>query len=388
MRVSVNVNNFIFTIVFSLYLALLLSSFIWPSNYITIINALFGLSALILLSIRIRREDAVIYIYIVLIVASFIVSSLVVGRAGWRLYSPVFFIVYSSGIAMILLRGYIYSWGGYIVFYGLVGYFLMLMLTGIDPTDVLIFSSNGISMMLLVACIPLYITLSIENKKIDLKPAFFTLVFSIWGVGRSGIISSLTLFFGLLLIKLRAKPKYIIIVIISLFIAYLFYALSTSAIMHSVFENAINHYVARQMQEGPSPRWTFWTNYFNNLDIFRLIFGVNVVEDPWPDGEINEYNYHNSFIHLHLQTGLMGLITLALIMLSLIKYYRINKVFFVLLLTLILRSSTDSFIFFGRFDFIPFFFIFYFLKRTHFHVLYINPLSADKKNLSSLQGLT
>jgi hypothetical protein len=372
---------------FSLYLALLLSSFIWPNNYITIINALFGLSALILLSIRIRREDAVIYIYIVFIVASFIVSSLVVGRVGWRLYSPVFFIVYSSGIAMILLRGYIYSWGGYIVFYGLVGYFLMLMLTGVDPTEVLIFSTNGISMMLLVACIPLYITLSIENKIIDLKPAFFTLVFSIWGLGRSGIISSLVLLFGLLLIKLRAKPKYILIVIISFFIAYLFYALSMSSIMHSIFENALNHYVARQMQEGTSPRWTFWTNYFNNLDIFRLIFGVNVVQDPWPDGEINEYNYHNSFIHLHLQTGFMGLITLVLIIFSLFKFYRINQVFLFLLLALILRSSTDSFIFFGRFDFIPFFFIFYFLKRTHIRDLYINRLSAGKNKHSSLQGL-
>jgi len=105
-----------------------------------------------------------------------------------------------------------------------------------------------------------------------------------------------------------------------------------------------------------------WANYFNNLDISRVIFGANVVEDPWPEGEINEYNYHNSFINLHLQTGLMGLVTLALIIFALFKFYKTNKVFFFLLLALILRSSTDLFIFFGRFDFIPFFFIFYYLN--------------------------
>jgi hypothetical protein len=236
------------------------------------------------------------------------------------------------------------------------------MLAGVDGYSALKFSSwNGISMLMLAACISLYIILSMENKKIDLKPALFTLVISIWGIGRSGIASSFVLLLGLLFARLRAKPKFIYYVIICLFIAY--FALSMFAMDYSIFGNAIDHYLARQMATGPSERWTMWMNYFNNLDIFRLIFGVNVVEDPWPEGEINEYNYHNSFINLHLQTGFMGLITLALIIFLLFKFFRINQVFLFLLLTVILRWSTDNFIFFGSFDFIPFFFIFYFLKR-------------------------
>jgi len=364
---SYNVNKFIFTILFSLHLALLLSCCIRPNNYLTIINVLLGLFAFILLSTRIRREDIVIYIFVGFLAISFFVSSLFVGRTGWRLYSPICFIVYNSGIAMILLRGYVYSWGGYIVFYGLVGYFLMLMHTGVDPTDALIYSSNGVSMVMLVACIPLYITLSMENKKIDLKPALFTLVFSIWGLGRSGIAASFVLLFVLLFIKVRAKPKYILVVIISLFIAYLFYASPMFTTENSIFEKAINYYEVKQMKTGPAPRLTIWTNYFDNLDIFRLIFGVNVVEDPWPGWVFFKYDYHNSFIHLHSQTGFMGLITLALIIFSLFKFYRINQVFLLLFLILILRSSFDSFLFFGRFDFIPFFFIFYFLKSSHLH---------------------
>jgi hypothetical protein len=258
----------------------------------------------------------------------------------------------------------------------------MLMLAGVDGYSALKFSSwNGISMVMLVACISLYIILSMENKKIDLKPALFTLVISIWGIGRSGIASSFVLLLGLIFVRLRAKPKYIYYVIICLFIAYLFYALSMFVMDYSIFGNAIDHYLTRKIETGPSERWTMWTNYFNNLDISRVIFGVNVVEDPWPEGLINEYNYHSSFINLHLQTGFMGLITLALIIFSLFKFYRINQVFFFLLLTVISRSSTDLLIFFGPFDFIPFFFIFYFLKSPHFRVPHINRLSAGTREL-------
>jgi hypothetical protein len=239
----------------------------------------------------------------------------------------------------------------------------MLMLTGVDAESVLTFTSwNGISMLMLVACTSLYIILSMENKNINLIPALFTLVISIWAIGRSGIASSFVLLLGLLFVRIRAKQKYIYILIISLFIAYLFRdILFRVAIDYVKVGNAIDLYLAREVT--PSERMDIWAYYFNNLDIFRLIFGVNVHTDPWPEREYLAYNYHNSFINLHLQTGFMGLITIALIIFSLLKYYRINQVFFFLFLTVIFRWSTDLGIFFDSFDFIPFFFIFYFLKR-------------------------
>jgi hypothetical protein len=226
---------------------------------------------------------------------------------------------------------------------------------------------------MLVACISLYIMLSMEKRNIDLKPALLTLAISIWGIGRSGIASSFVLLLGLLFVKLRTKPKYIYNTIICFFIVSLFYALTTFAMDSSILGNAIDHYLAREMEAGPSERLTMWKNYFNNLDMSRVIFGVNVVEDPWPEGEIFEYNYHNSFINLHLQTGLMGLITMAFIILSFLTFYRKNKIYFFLLLTLILRSSTDLLIFFGPFDFIPLFFIFHFLKGLNFRVPHMYP---------------
>ena len=375
-----HVNKIFFTILFSTYLALSLIGFIKPNNHITLFNTLLGLLAFVLFSTRIQRKHVPIYLFAGFLAASFLVSSLFVWRTGWRLYFPICFLVSCPGIAMILLRGYVYSWGGYIVFYGLTAYFLMLMFTGVDGYSALKYSSwNGISTLMLVACVSLYIILSMENKPIDFMPALFTLAISIWGIGRSGIASSIVLLLGLLFVRLRSKPRYIYYVIICLFIVYVFHEVFLFATDYPVFGNAMDHYWARKMEAGPSERLTMWKNYFNNLDMSRVIFGVNVTEDPWPEGEIFEYNYHNSFINLHLQTGMMGLMTLALILFTLFKYYRIHQVFLVLWLTLIVRSSTDLLIFFGPFDFIPLFFIFYFLKGLHFRVPHINIVPSDIK---------
>ncbi len=365
-------NKPFFTMLFSLYFALMAISFIWAIDAMFYIGTVIGFFVLILLSTRIRRGHVPIYIFVAFLVTFFLVSSIAVGRAQGAVFVPGLFIVSSAGIAMILLRGYVYSWGGYIVFYSLAVYFLSFMLTGIDISSVMEFNSwNGISMLMLVACISLYIILSMENKKIDLKPAVVTLIISIWGVGRSGIISSSVLLLGLIFVKFRAKPKYI--VIIYLFIASLLFVFLIFGIDYYLYEaenaNAVRH-LEESMARSQSERLPIWTNYYNNLDISRVIFGVNVAEDPWPEGERLAYNYHNSFIFLHAQTGIMGLITLALMILSILKFYRINPVFLILLMALILRSSTDSVIFFSRFDFVPFFFIFYFLKRRPFHVPY------------------
>lgn len=379
-----NFTKIIFTILISLNLALSFYNYVCPSIYNNIICLLLGLLALILLSTRLRREDLIVYMFTGFLAASFLVSSFFVGRTGARLFSPIVFIVNNFGLALILLRGYVYSWGAYILFYGLTGFFLLMMLSGHDATSILTTSSNFISAMMIIACLFLYITLHMENKKIVFTPALLTAFFSIWGLGRAGIAASLILLLVLLFLKLRTYRKHLYIVIPILLVSFIFTYwffddLYKFVMDYSILKNAIDHNVQRWTREASDPRLTYWANYFDNLDISRLIFGANVVEDPWPDGEINEYNYHNSFIHLHLQTGLMGLIMMVLIICSLIKFYRCNILFFFLFLTLVFRSTFDSLIFFSRFDFVPFFFIFYFLTSSNSCVPHINHLSAGAR---------
>ena len=113
-----------------------------------------------------------------------------------------------------------------------------------------------------------------------------------------------------------------------------------------------------------SSRSTMWANYFDNLDFSRIIFGVNLETDPWDEGITNEFNYHNSFINLHIQTGIVGLLIIMLMILTLFKLFWTNRIYFFLFIALIFRSFTDSVLFFGRYDFIFFFFIFTLLKKT------------------------
>jgi len=372
---SYNVNKLFLTILYSLCLSLSLIGFICDINPLIKVSVLISMVALLLLSNRFSRRYVPIYIYAGFLGIWFLVSTLFVGRTGGYVVTPLHFIPFGIGVAMILVRGYVYSWSGYIIFYSLSGFFFLSMLAGVSAESVLGKTSyNGISMVMLTACISLYIILGMEKKKIDLKPAFVNVVISIWGIGRSGIIASFILFLGLFLVRYRAKPKYSIILIISLIIYYLYFDdLLGLAMDYSFFQNAANRFLTAGiiMDLEVSPRWALLANYFNNLDISRVIFGVNVETDPFPT-EINHlFNYHNSFIALHLQTGIMGLITMALMIIALFKFYRTNKVYFFLLLALILRGMTDTVFFFNRFDFIPFFFIFYFLKSTNFRVTHI-----------------
>lgn len=370
-----------FTIFFSLYLVISLIGTFLSSILIFLLPLILGWVAFMLLSTNIRRQDVPIYIYVGSLAVFFLISSFICGRTGDRFYFPFLFIVSNVGISLILIRRYVYSWGGYIVFYAVAAYFLMLLLSGIDLSGMA--GRGAASIAMLGGCIPLYILLSQENKKIDLKPALITLIISIWAVSRSGILSSLVLLLGLLFVRFRTR-KIIGGMILFFIMACLFRDALFSFIMNRpFFRNVIDYASTHDVNILESRRWIFWSNYFNNLDVFRLIFGVNVLEDPWPEGAAMDYNYHNSFIHLHLQTGLMGLITIALILFALFKFYRTNKIYFFLLLSFILRASTDFFVFFSRFDFILFFFIFYFLKNMSSSAPHIEPITVATSDNNS-----
>lgn len=353
---------------FSFYLALSLARFVWPAQLLmSFVLSTAGLLALVLLSMTIQKRYLKIYSFIGLLIFSFLVSSLFVSARTERLGHVVLFILANAGVALLLVKGCVSRAGAYFVFYSLAACFVVLIATGVGARDALTATSyNGISMMLLAACISLYIVLGVDGGKIDLKPALITALLCIWAIGRSGILSSVFLLGGLALITLQVRIKnryvYIFVVVLALLFAYLFFenlgALSEDNVL---LGNAVGNYSARSADE-ESPRLVMWANYLHNLDFFRLVFGANIFTDPWPQGEEFGYNYHNSWISLHSQTGLMGLVIFALVALSLLKFWKNNKLFFVLFSAVIIRWSTDTGIFFESWDFLVYFFIFYYLS--------------------------
>lgn len=372
-----------YTILFVSYLALFDISFIKDNFFLSEIAIGLGLLAFILVSRRILREFvpiyysrvSLIYLLVGLLSGSILLSSLIISRTQPG-FGSICVLLSNTGIALLLLRGYLYSWGGYIVFYGLSAYFIRNILAGVSPDAVRVAGSfNGISIIMLQNCIPLCLALSMENKKIDLKPAIFTLVISTWGIGSSGVISSCILFLGLFFIHLKTNKKHIIpsvLIILPLF--YLFLnKLITFAVNYINIEETFNYLVVKDVSV--TERQDILFHYFNNLDLFSMIFGTDVFQDGFMS--FYSYNYHNSYIALHSQTGFIGIIILALLCFSLLKYFRTNLIFFFLLLSIMLRISTDVGNFFTLADFILYFFIFDVITSDKAKILkYVNRVTV------------
>lgn len=355
--------NVFFTVLFSTYLGLSLIRFIWPHDLLTLALLGIGGFAFALLSARFPRRYVPVYVFVGTLAVSVLVSAIAVGRTGLRAYFPLGFVVCCAGIAMVLVRRRVYSWGPAIVFYALAAYFLFSMIAGVDAENVLKTTSlNGISIVMLVACASLCITVASEGRDVPLLPALLTLVISLWAVGLSGILASALLLAGLVLVKLKTRKSYVLVLAMVAVVGYTIVSTWGYRVGATPFERAVESYHIRPRT--PESRVVLWSNYYNNLDAFRVFFGVNVLNDPWPEGPVNDYNYHSAFIALHLQTGLMGLVTIGLLVVALIRCYRRSGVFLFVLLSVLLRWSTDSGMFFNVFDFVPYFFIFYSLAAV------------------------
>ena len=161
---SKNSDKLLLTIIYTLGISFSLISFIWNINILIKTNVLLGLFALFILGRKNSRNHFIIYILFWLIFISFIFSSFFVGRFGWRFFTPLHFLVPSYAFSLILIRKAVYNWGAYIVFYSLAFYFLILMFFGVNGEFALKWSSsNGISIVILIACVSFYIILNNEK---------------------------------------------------------------------------------------------------------------------------------------------------------------------------------------------------------------------------------
>ena len=176
-------------------------------------------------------------------------------------------------------------------------------------------------MMILVAAISYYLVSYRLNQKLNLKPAFVTLIITVWGVGRSGIIVGFLLLLGLFFLKSEKKIirtcLLTFIILFILFMAIPFYGsagqieLFYGLFNDSIFKMAISNY-SKTFDSTYTGRAEIYGYYLQNIDLFRFFFGVNPRTEYWPGGDLNDYNYHNSFISLHSQTGFVGLIIVFL----------------------------------------------------------------------------
>lgn len=367
--VTINSSTF-YSLLFLAYISLSLLRFTWPDQIINSL-AITAIGLFALLTVRIDKKlQVLILAYIFLLLISFFVSSILNTRLD-RIIQNLFFILASSGIALLLTTRSVSLWAVSIPFWGLSSYFILLIFLSVDPMEAIFTSQNGISQMILIAAISYYLVSHSLNRKIDLKPALIALIISIWGVGRSGILVGLILLFGVFLLKSESKViRTVLFTSFALFVFFMaipfwgndeqiefFYGFFGD----SFFKNAILNY-AKTFDSTYTGRADIIGYYFQNIDLFRTFFGVNPRTEYWPGGEFLNYNYHNSFIMLHSQTGFFAFIIILLLIISFFTFIKKDKMYSLLILALCLRWSTDSYLFFEFFDFVPLFFIFMLFK--------------------------
>ena len=235
----------------------------------------------------------------------------------------------------------------YIVFLIISSILLYFLINLYDPN--LIFdggSRNLISVVLLYVSILIYSQEIMQRKSFHLLPAVFTFFFSVWAIGRSGIICSF--FLVIVIFYSRYKKRSIIykILVFFLFVLPLIYLLISNIDNMDLFVR----FQERGLSYDEDERSTMLHLYLSHINWITLFFGYNYFNDN--QFAIWEFNVHNSFISFHSLWGGLALIMIVLLFrhLWLLKDKNLTLVFFIGLF--LLRAFSDAIAFNGMYDFV------------------------------------
>jgi hypothetical protein len=245
-----------------------------------------------------------------------------------------------------------------------VGFFAYQMFIGSNPNLIFAASRNMVSVIMLIQTSLLYLTLIGNNRRITFIPALINLYMCLWAVGRSGIVSSLILLFGVSYVILKQDDKWkksLGVLIFGLIIIFVFYSFQTVVSSSGSFLKTIvvarDNFLSRGLES--SGRVSIINEYIRSAtsNIRYFIFGV-----PSTSSEIFidfNSNFHNSYLRLHSNYGLLGfLLIMIMILVALINLIREKSILHVaLLLALLVRISTDTIAFVGITDPLLFYFI-------------------------------
>jgi hypothetical protein len=344
---------------FFCYMISVLANYFMDNKFIFIISSLIGLAALLMEFMNKSKDNSYIYLFVGITLLFLLASALIVNRKE-GVFVLVINIMANSGIALLLIRRKISKVVGYIPFYSLVLYFLWRIFTYSEIIGNDYSSRNSISIVVIFSCIALYVVSITNDKKIDIFPALIALIISIWAVGRSGIIASSVMLVGLLaFMGHKNKKYYFLIIVVSIFGYLIVDQVFASFVNYIIPDNAINKFATDGLETG---RDQIWGHYFNNLNLYTIVFGSDIRVDSYMQDWY--YNYHNSYIRLHSFVGLFSFVYIVLILLSSTYLYRRNRILFILFAAALIRMSTDTSNFFTQYDFVPFYFIFIYLANS------------------------
>ena len=288
-----------------------------------------------------------ILIFFILINSFFIREELLTGAIFNLLMGTVIgkYLAVNNNISNIIL----------IPFWFLVIYIISKLLINLDPNQVFIRSRNYISFFLIITVLPYYINKINFHKSFSILPALITLILCLYSLGRSGIISSFILFFTILFFS-NFKFKKIIFsgFIISFFTFFVYFFLNfiDGAEFSRIVE--ISNY------KDLGGRSTIILNYLNNLTFLNFIFGLDT--DTYEilnlGGSYFPGHVHSSILNFISVVGVGAFIFFKYLFDKSHFFIKKNPALFFLVLSLLLRITTETGMLFGYFDYVIWTFIF------------------------------
>lgn len=246
----------------------------------------------------------------------------------------------------------------YYLYWGITLYFIVNMILGKNPKFLLSnLSSNHISVIILYLTTLYYVEKLRERKELSILPSLFYLVISIYAGGRSGILSSGFMLSGLVLFNKKSNKylKFSVVLLFMIAVYLLFF--SSAELKYELFEK----FYRKSIED--EPRLNIINAYFSNLSIKSFLLGY---ETNYAYSFFHTGNLHNSFLVLHFRYGIIGIVSIALIIKQSIKM-TVKKRYDLLILlgAIVLRAFTDTILLPYYYDFI----IFYLLFSEEFKVM-------------------
>ena len=175
---------------------------------------------------------------------------------------------------------------------------------------------------------------------------------SVWTQSRASIIAAiLFLLLNIIYLYFYKKRRIMVLffVLIPIIITFLFNLINLNDIFGVFYRKDFFSDV----------RYEIFEIYIQKIDFLSIFSGVNL-DSIFP--VIDLYNIHNSYIEIHSEFGFIGIYIFLIYLFSLFKLFRKNFIYFSILLAILIRAWSDTFLFY-YFDFIIFILIFTGLDR-------------------------
>ena len=234
-----------------------------------------------------------------------------------------------------------------IVFWILIIYMLMYSVSG-NASILFVGSRNYVNVCAIFITIVYTFLVYTQEKKIVIVPSILTFLLCVFANGRGGLVSSLVLLVGLVLVRLHEVKKknlrYVLVLCVIL-VAILAYQY-----VLNIYETSDVFERVRDKGLDDDARTMLWIDYLDHLDFSNILFCYDFSDNYLFQAFRN--NPHNSYIKMHSIAGILFLVPISLFLYSMVYGIFKKKWFYVVLMgCMLLRAYTDTFLM-NYYDFI------------------------------------